>query len=154
MCVRETSGTWVRLCPQNCNAFACHFGISLFVIIFSLRLEITYLTAQQWEREGWEMHQRNRVLFFRGEKQVAWFCHLIEKQKQKVIAVELELGKGRNNSWDVGYHRRLWGTRRGFAGFVDEERLCLYCHIDFVSPNNHILSVFWSARFSTDDAGS
>ncbi len=56
--------------------------------------------------------------------------------------MEYELGKGRNNSWGAGYHWRLRGTKRGFAGFEDEESLCLYCHVDFLSPNNHILSVF------------
>lgn len=127
---RETSGAWASLSPQNCNVFTCHSSISLFAFVFSLRQEITYLTAQQWEREGWEMRQRNRLISFRGEgrRQEALLLSCNWETNAKVIAVELELGEGRDNSWDVGYHRRLWGNKRWFF------RVCRWRETVFILP--------------------
>lgn len=53
-----------------------------------------------------------------------------------MIAAELESGKGGRAA--VG-NRAITGGRVGTkSGFADEEILCLYCHVDFLSPNNHI----------------
>lgn len=131
--------------PQNCNVFTCHSSISLFVIIFSPGRE-NNISYRKKTVGAWRLRDASEEShdILQGRKQEAPFLSFNWETKAKVIAVELELGKGRNNSWAGGYHRRPRGTKSGFEGFADAESPCLYCHVDFLSPNNHILSVFWS----------
>lgn len=120
----------------------CHCGILLFAI-FSPLQDRTHLAAQQSSVKVWGIHRWNvsgvikigiiDLSFSRGKKRQMWF------------EVELELGKWRSNSWDMRNHWWPRATECGFAGSADGESPFLYCRVDFPSPNNHILCVFWSA---------
>lgn len=134
--------------------FTCHASISLFAIIFSPGQEITYLTAQQWEREGWEMHQRNRLISF-GEKTRGLLLACNWETKAKVIAVELELGEGKKQQLGCGTSPEAERNKRWFF------RICRWGKTVFILPRrlfvpkqSHFVRVFDLRQFSTDDAGS
>lgn len=79
-----------------------------------------------------------------GREEGPCFCHLTRKENQKGAVAELKLGRDRNS----GGFRILWEVERKkscFMGFAHEESLCLHYHVEFLSPNNHILSMFWSS---------
>lgn len=86
-------------------------------------------------------------------KQGVWCLPFNWETKAKVIVVALEPGKGRNDSRDSGYHQRPSGTKGGFRGFADEERLCLYYRVDFffVPEQSHSARVLiYTPQMMTD----
>lgn len=79
-----------------------------------------------------------------GREQGPCFCHLTRKQNQKGAVAELKLGRDRN-SGGFRISSEVERKKSCFMGFADEQSLYLLYHVEFLSPNNHILSMFWSS---------
>lgn len=116
----------------------------LFVIIFSLG-------QMRWK----ELLQRQTVVWCpRVESPRGLILSFNLETKAKVLVEELEQGKEGNNG-GMGLLSEAEKNKSSFTGFADEERLCLYYHVDFSSPNNHVFSPCFDPRqFSTDDSGA